>query len=146
MFQKMSAWLHDLPRTELVKKWQEIFPLVPISSFRKEFLIKHIIWEMQAREQSGYTAKTIKQLEILAKDLDQNPKLKSHSLKILMQSNLRVKTGTKLLREYKGINHEVLVLEQGFQYNNKIYKSLSAIANKITGSRWNGKVFFGLKK
>lgn len=55
-------------------------------------------------------------------------------------------TGKRLLREYNGKTHEVKVLEQGYDYNNKIYKSLSAIAYEITGTRWNGKRFFGVCK
>ncbi len=59
---------------------------------------------------------------------------------------LNLSSGTKLIREFKGRKHEVLVLEQGFEYKNEAYKSLSAIANKITGTRWNGKKFFGVIK
>ena len=55
-------------------------------------------------------------------------------------------TGKRFLREYNGKIHEVKVLEQGYSYNNKIYKSLSAIAYDITGTRWNGKRFFGVCK
>lgn len=55
-------------------------------------------------------------------------------------------TGKRLLREYNGKIHEVKVLEQGYSYNDKIYKSLSAIAFEITGTRWNGKRFFGVCK
>lgn len=54
--------------------------------------------------------------------------------------------GKRFLREYNGKIHEVKALEQGFYYNNKIYKSLSAIAYEITGTRWNGKRFFGVCK
>ena len=59
---------------------------------------------------------------------------------------LEIKTGTKLIREFKGIKYEVTKLENGYEFEGKIYKSLSAIANKITGTRWNGKKFFGLVK
>lgn len=55
-------------------------------------------------------------------------------------------TGKRFLREYKGKIYEVKVLEQGYSYNDKIYKSLSAIAYEITGTRWNGKRFFGVCK
>lgn len=54
--------------------------------------------------------------------------------------------GKRLLREYNGKTHEVKVLEQGYSYNDKVYKSLSAIAYEITGTRWNGKRFFGVCK
>ena len=55
------------------------------------------------------------------------------------------KPGTRLIREWQGRTHEVTVLEQGFRWNGETYRSLSAIARAITGTRWNGHVFFGLK-
>ena len=57
----------------------------------------------------------------------------------------RFKPGMRLIREWQGRTHEVTVLEEGFQWNGKSYRSLSAIARAITGTRWNGHVFFGLK-
>lgn len=62
----------------------------------------------------------------------------------LNTTKIEIKTGTKLIRDFKGIKHEVIKLENGFEYNGNFYKSLSAIANLITGTRWNGKKFFGL--
>lgn len=52
--------------------------------------------------------------------------------------------GTKLVREFKGKRYTVIVLNDGYEFNGEKYKSLSAIANKITGTRWNGKKFFGV--
>lgn len=146
MIEKIIAKLNKLSRSELIAKWQQLFKLPPASIVRKEFLVKYLAWEIQAQEQGGYTSQTKKKLEALAKDLDQNQEIKDEKLNALKQKTLTIKPGTKLIREYQGINNEVLVLEKGFQYDNKTYKSLSAIANEITGSRWNGKVFFGLKK
>lgn len=54
--------------------------------------------------------------------------------------------GTRLLREWHGINHEVIVLPDGFLWNGKVHASLSAIARELTGVRWNGWIFFGLKQ
>ena len=52
--------------------------------------------------------------------------------------------GTKLVREFRGKRYSVTVIASGFEYNGRKYKSLSAIANEITGTRWNGKKFFGV--
>jgi hypothetical protein len=57
----------------------------------------------------------------------------------------KFKPGTRLIREWQGQTHEVTVLEEGFRWKDKTYRSLSAIARAITGTRWNGHVFFGLK-
>ena len=52
--------------------------------------------------------------------------------------------GTKITKEYHGKPHEVFVVKEGFSYNNEIYKSLSAIASKIAGTKWNGLKFFAV--
>ena len=54
-------------------------------------------------------------------------------------------TGTRLIREFQGVEHTVTVLQDGYEYQGRPYQSLSAIARAITGTRWNGWVFFGLK-
>ncbi len=60
-------------------------------------------------------------------------------------SNRKIKAGTRLLREWQGRVHEVTVVKDGFSYQGSTYRSLSEIARTITGTRWNGWVFFGLK-
>lgn len=145
MIEKIIKELKLLSKKQLIQKWQELFELTPSPTVRREFLIKHLAWEIQVQEQGGYSAQTKKKLEALAKDLEQNKDIKAENMK-LKSNILTIKAGTKLIREYQGINHEVLVLDKGFKYNKKSYKSLSAIANEITNTRWNGKVFFGLKK
>lgn len=57
-----------------------------------------------------------------------------------------LKPGTRLVRVYNGRKHSVVVQAEGFEYDGQTYSSLSKIANTITGSRWNGWLFFGLKK
>ena len=53
--------------------------------------------------------------------------------------------GTRLIREYQGVEHSVTVLHDGYEWEGRPYKSLSAVARAITGTRWNGLVFFGLR-
>lgn len=57
---------------------------------------------------------------------------------------LSIVDGTKLIREFRGRKYTVLVLQDGYEFNGEKYRSLSAVANKITGTRWNGKKFFGV--
>jgi hypothetical protein len=54
--------------------------------------------------------------------------------------------GTVLTREYRGEVHQVTVLEEGFEYRGKVFRSLSGIAKEITGTHWSGNLFFGLRK
>ena len=84
----------------------------------------------------------------LAMNLAKNNKITEKELKETCKrtSSIEIKSGTKLIREYKSEKHEVTALEKGFEYKGKQYRSLSAIANEITGTQWNGKVFFGVKK
>jgi hypothetical protein len=58
----------------------------------------------------------------------------------------QVKPGTRLLREWHGVSHEVTVLDDGVHYQGKCYRSLSQVAQQITGAKWSGPLFFGLKK
>jgi len=136
--------LQYLSRGELIKKWKKLFKTNSPQHARKDLLIKHIAWKMQAKENGGYSNKTQKQLDKFAEKFIKGKETKDTSLK--EESTLEIKAGTRLIREYKGKKHEVISLEKGFNYKDKVYKSLSAIANEITGTRWNGKVFFGIKK
>jgi hypothetical protein len=83
---------------------------------------------------------TLERLEVLAETLDGGDMTKRRQ---------RVKdrpiTGTRLIREWQGVEHCVMVLDDGFEYQGRPYRSLSAIARAITGTRWNGLIFFGLK-
>jgi hypothetical protein len=146
--QETIEQLQNLSREELIKKWKKILKTNPPQHARKEYLIKHIVWELQAKEQGGYSAQTKKQLEKLADKLVKKQEINEKDIKetCRQSSALEIKSGTKLIREYKGEKHEVMALEKGFEYKNKPYKSLSAIANEITGTQWNGKIFFGVKK
>ena len=140
--------LQKLSRPELIKKWKKLFGTNSPLHAKKDFLIKQIAWEMQAKEQGGLSNQTKKQLDKLADNLANNNDITEKEIKTSCRqtSSLEIKAGTKLIREYKGEKHEVTALEKGFEYRGKQYKSLSGIANAITGSQWNGKVFFGVKK
>ncbi|MDD3149349.1 MAG: DUF2924 domain-containing protein [Candidatus Gastranaerophilales bacterium] len=138
--------LEGLSREELIKKWKKLFKTnLPLHA-KKPLLIKHIAWELQARQQGGLSAQTKKQLDKLADSLSRGKEITGATTILKSSTSIEIKAGTKLIREYQGKKHEVIALEKGFEYQNNKYKSLSAIANEITGTRWNGKVFFGLKK
>ncbi len=138
--------LKTLSRNDLIKRWYKYFNEEPPSGAKKEFLIKHIAWQMQAKKYGGYSAQTLKQLEKLAQKISNKSEISESDIKISPRQILEIKPGTKLIREHHEIKHEVIVLENGFSYNGERYKSLSAIAYKITGTKWNGKRFFGLLK
>lgn len=69
---------------------------------------------------------------------------KTRSINIENEKSTAITPGTKLIRDFKGKKYEVQTMENGYLFNKKVYKSLSAIANEITGSHWNGNKFFGV--
>ncbi len=90
----------------------------------------------------GLNPETIKRLERLGEELDGGDRTKSRKRADYSDKPI---TGTRLLREWKGVEHIVTVLAEGYEWQGRPYKSLSAIARAIMGTRWNGCVFFGLK-
>ena len=92
---------------------------------------------MQEQVLGGLTAATRRKLTRAAQDLAKGRAPATHAKKI--------KPGIRLLREWQGVVHEVIVLERGVQYRGKAWPSLSAVAREITGTRWSGPLFFGLK-
>lgn len=138
--------LKTLSRDDLIKHWYKYFDEEPPTGAKNDFLIKYIAWQMQAKKYGGYSAKTLKQLEKLAQKISNKSEINESDIKISPRQILEIKPGTKLIREHHNAKHEVITLENGFSYNGERYKSLSAIAYKITGTKWNGKRFFGLLK
>lgn len=96
------------------------------------------------RKYSDYSPELKEKIKKLVDKFDMSDPFDSSIIKKTQTKSTM--TGKRFLREYNGKIHEVKVLEQGYSYNNKIYKSLSAIAYEITGTRWNGKRFFGVCK
>jgi hypothetical protein len=138
--------LKTLSRDELIKYWYKYFDAEPPKGAKKDLLLKHIAWQMQAKKFGGYSAMTLKRLDKLADAVSKGKEISENSVNSFKKSiSLEIKAGTKLIREFKGEKHEVIALEKYFKYKDKTYKSFSSIANEITGTRWNGKVFFGVK-
>ena len=104
-----------------------------------EMLRRRIIYKLQENKFGGLSIKSQTQIKKLTEQLKLGKELSN-------VHELTIKNGTKLLREYQGQKHEVIVLEKGFKYRNKEFRSLSGIAKEITGTKWNGKLFFGVKK
>jgi hypothetical protein len=124
---------------QLQAEWRQQFKQSPPPKSRREFLIGHLRWHEQAKQHGGLSRKAKSQLKQLTSHL-------RDGVDLTPNNDLALKSGTKLLREYKGRKYEVIVCEGGYRYNDRHYKSLSKIAREITGTQWNGKLFFGVKK
>lgn len=124
---------------ELKKQWRDLFGSEP-PPFNRRYLESRLAYRVQELAYGGLKPDTVKRLEDLGEQLDGgNIGLRS------VRADLKPIAGTRLIREWQGVEHTVTVTLNGFEWQGRPYQSLSAIARAITGSRWNGWVFFGLK-
>lgn len=130
-------------KTELAEFWESKFGQAPFPYMSKIFISKYYIYTQQEKILGELNNNCKKQLDKLIAKYEKDKTINSNDIQKTKTAILPA--GTKLIREFKGEKHEVKVLDNGYEYSGKIYKSLSAIANYITGTRWNGKVFFGVK-
>ena len=137
--QEADACFAQLPLTELRKRWAEAWGMEPHCRISRMMLVKSLEYKIRENEGLGLTPSQQDRLDQLVKQYKRNPRS-------FGDVQVQIKPGTRLIRVFNGERHSVLVQEKGFEYKNKLYSSLSDIASTITGSRWNGWVFFGLKK
>jgi len=138
MADDIAARIRELPKVDtpaLRALWHELFASPPHPRIRRELMIPVLAYRLQERAYGGLKEDTNRQLRRWASELERSPAAAS-----------RIKPGTRILRQWEGDTHEVTVVRDGYSYRSKCYKSLSAIARQITGTRWSGPVFFGLKQ
>jgi hypothetical protein len=103
----------------------------------RDLLVLGVAWKIQEQAYGGLGAATKRRLADLAKAMEQDGDLARSRV-------ARLKPGAKLIREWRGETHTVIVLEDGFEWRGKRWRSLSVIAREITGAHWSGPRFFGL--
>jgi hypothetical protein len=133
------AALKTMAMPELKRKWRELFDSEP-PPYNRRFLESRLAYRVQELAYGGLKPETVERLRVLGEQLD-GGNIRVRKLK----ADIRPITGTQLIREWKGIEHRVTVRDDDFEYQGQPFKSLSAVARAITGTRWNGLVFFGLK-
>jgi hypothetical protein len=114
-------------------RWRMLFGAVPPKGLSKDIIGRMIAYRIQEEAFGGLDRETVKQLDRLARGEKPN------------ELNRQLKTGTVLVREYNGERHTVTVVPDGFLWRETTYSSLSIIAQAITGTKWNGPRFFGLR-
>ena len=143
--------LKEKPLAELRTKYKELFAQEPPSS-NKVFLWRKIAYRIQELECDNVSEEAQDKIQELIKKYDpvnntgvrpDNGNGKITNRKPNRDRRLPI-PGTLITKEYKGKKYELKILEKGFEYNNKTYKSLSAIAKEVTGAHWNGYLFFNL--
>jgi DUF2924 family protein len=129
------AELAVLDRPTLAKRWEAAFE-VPAPRGCQATLLRHALaWHVQMQA----VTKGRKGGSGGSRNAAQTLKQASSS------STVTLSPGTRLLREWQGQTHHVTVVERGFEYEGKVWRSLSGIARSITGTPWSGPVFFGLR-
>src|SRR6266480_2237807 len=114
-------------------RWRMLFGAVPPKGLSKDIIGRMIAYRIQEEALGGLDRETVKLLDRLARGEKPN------------ELNRRLKTGTVLVREYNGERHVVTVVPGGFLWRETTFSSLSVIAQAITGTKWNGPRFFGLR-
>ncbi|WP_339751818.1 DUF2924 domain-containing protein [uncultured Marinobacter sp.] len=131
------AALPSLENDELKKLWRELFNETAPRK-KRDYLIPRLAWRIQELAYGGLSDTSQDRINRLMRGKEQ-----------LKPSSNRVKrpaVGTKLIREYQGVEHHVTVTRNGFEYQGRTFRSLSHIAREITGTRWSGPLFFGLTR
>jgi len=133
------AALKAMSTPKLKEQWQALFD-TPAPPYNRRFLESRLAYRIQELAYGGLKPETVRRLEQLGEQLDGG----NITIRKVRGSDQPI-AGTRLLRAYQGVEHTVTVLRDGYEWQGRPYKSLSAIARAITGTRWNGLVFFGLK-
>lgn len=139
---KQIAELPTLPQERLKELWREYFGAEP-PAYRRGFLIRGLAHRIQELTYGGLSPAHQGRLEALIADAEAPKNGRKRAQSAL--NGERLLLGTRLVREWKGVAHEVTVIEGGFEYQGRRYRSLSAVARAIAGTRWNGPLFFGLR-
>ncbi|MDE3037377.1 MAG: DUF2924 domain-containing protein [Pseudomonadota bacterium] len=132
------AALKTMTAAELKEQWKKLNESEP-PPFNRGYLESRLAYRLQEIAYGGMKKDTVKRIEALRENIANNAPYKPGNKN-------RPPIGAILVREHRGIEHRVRVLKDGFDYNGKIYKSLTAVASNIAGVHWNGPMFFGLRR
>ena len=123
---------------ELRQQWRVLYKAEASPYLSRELLLRAIAYRMQEVALGGLRPERQRQLRQFAQQLN-------GSQEVRIRPRPELKPGTRLVREWQGRTYDVLVLDDGFSWQGTSYRSLSALAGKITGTAWSGPLFFGLK-
>ena len=133
--QALAGLDHDALRAE----WRRLYRANPPKRVSRDLLMLGVAWKVQERAYGGLGATTKRRLADLAKTMEQDGDVTRSRV-------ARLKPGARLIREWRGETHTVIVLEDGFEWRGQRWRSLSVIAREITGAHWSGPRFFGLNE
>ncbi len=131
--------LQAAPIAELKEQWRSLFGKEP-PPFSRTYIQSRLAYRIQELAYGGLKPEIVARLEALGEQLDGG-----NIVLRRIRHDAKPIAGTRLIREWKGVEHHVTVQADGYEWQGRPYKSLSAVARAITGTRWNGLVFFGVK-
>ncbi len=129
--------LAEMDYDALRDEWRRLYRAHPPKRVSRDLLQLGVAWKIQEKAYGGLSTALKRRLADLAKTMEQDGD-------IVRSRVARLKPGAKLIRKWQGETHTVAVLEDGFEWQGKRWRSLSVIAKLITGSHWSGPRFFGL--
>jgi hypothetical protein len=132
------ARLKSASITELKQQWRALYGSEAPHRISRELLTRAVAYRIQEQAYGGLKPSTQRLLIRLANDVRSGLPLRPESVH-------GASAGTVLMREWHGVTHEVSVLDRGVLYKRKRYRSLTEVAQLITGAHWNGPQFFGLR-
>jgi hypothetical protein len=130
--------LQRLEKPALRAQWLEAFGRPAPARLRRDLLVRILAYRIQELAFGGLSPATRKRLQQLARTFESDPRAALPDVPV-------IKPGTRLIRKWRDQVHQVTVVEKGYEYHGKRYRSLSQIARSITGTRWSGPLFFGLR-
>ena len=132
------AALGQTSPADLKERWRALYCTEPPRRISRDLLVRALAYRIQEKALGGLKPSTRRLLAKVAADVSAR-----RSIQVAPEPSL--KPGSVLLREWHGTQHQVIVREDGIVFRGKPYKSLSEVAYRITGSKWSGPRFFGLK-
>src|SRR5580692_6759824 len=133
------ARLSEVTIFELRGEWRRLHRTPPPMRLSRDLLVRGITYKLQERAYGGLSTATARKLEQAGAD-----SLSRGS--VTPAPPISLKLGTRLVREWRGVTHTVLIRADGIEWRGQRYRSLSVVAREITGARWSGPRFFGLRQ
>ena len=134
------AALKRMTVVELKAKWESLFG-TPAPNNSRSYLELRLSYRVQELTLGGLSRETRRTLDLLADEIEGRV-----GRKTIIADPRNPVVGTRLVREWDGVEHTVTVMKDGFDWQGRKFKSLSAVARAITGTQWNGYRFFGLRE
>ena len=132
------AQLPGFSRQQLLDLWLKLHGRAAPPGIRRELMVPFLAYRIQEKAYGGLKPTTRSKLLRIARAIEKTPSTTEWLMKP------KIKPGTRIVRQWRGETHEVVVTESGYEYRGTSYRSLSELARKITGARWSGPAFFRL--